>query len=78
MLNLLIYSIIPPEKIFYDENNDKGKVIEAYYKGITMEVLKRENSSTIARIISTNPKDYLNNNIQPGIEIKNNELSFKQ
>ncbi|WP_058485209.1 YlzJ-like family protein [Defluviitalea phaphyphila] len=63
----MIYSIIPNDVIFRDlkyEKNYEREEIE--YKGCILQVSSYDNGYKIQRIISTNPIDYLNKEIQPG------------
>lgn len=72
---MLIHSIVPTETIF---NSDKqyDKVSYARYNGILVEVIKGDTASRIVRIISSDPRHYLNSSIQPSLDVNNRELFF--
>ncbi|MGM9928803.1 MAG: YlzJ-like family protein [Bacillus sp. (in: firmicutes)] len=65
---MIIYTIMPHEYIYAQQNPDKDYLEESfYYKGI---LVTAERTSPyqyrIIKITSTNPDDYLINDIQPG------------
>ncbi|SDB98068.1 MULTISPECIES: YlzJ-like family protein [unclassified Candidatus Frackibacter] len=69
---MLYYSIIPGEVIFNEEDEEvvgtkETDLIEVEVNGITMLVKQTEvDAGEIVKVISSNPKDYLNLNYQPG------------
>ncbi len=72
---MLYYSIIPGEVIFNEEDDEEVEgawtkdtdLIEVEVNGITMLVKQTEvDAGEIVKVISSNPKDYLNLNYQPG------------
>lgn len=75
----VIYSIIPIEQIFNDETVSTGftsstglvnGIIEMNHIGSKVLAIRNDqNKLIIQRIISTNPRDYLNPKLQPGMEI---------
>lgn len=65
----MLYTIIPYEEVF-DEGDQILSSREISVGGIFMQVQPGDNNSgQIARIISTDPQDYLNPNYQPGTMI---------
>lgn len=64
----MIYSVIPPEQLYYEET--KQERIEVIINGERVILLKNDNNTyTIDRLISTNPKAYLNPDFMPGTVI---------
>lgn len=76
---MMLYSIIPLDIVF--GNTDGGgetKFLEAEYLGEKVLVSKLENNDyIIARLLSTNPKSYLNQKLEPGSVVKSSELMIK-
>lgn len=76
---MMLYSIVPLEIVF--GNSDGGsqvKYMEAEYLGEKVLVSKLENDDyMIARLLSTNPRSYLNQKLEPGSVVKNGELTLK-
>ncbi|MGE4282208.1 MAG: YlzJ-like family protein [Clostridia bacterium] len=73
---MLIYSIIPNEVIFSNQDDQYEKTQNITYKGQTLEVTQlAANQYRVNRIISTNIKAYLDPQLQPGTileyELKN-------
>jgi len=68
----MIYSVISQDIIFADSERDRNiQFEEIYYKGSLLQVYYNENKNyIIERILSTNPYDYLNDELQPGNIIK--------
>ena len=70
---MLLHTIIDPEVIWSqgakdEEYNNKCEVI---YDGISLEVIEVDQKTyTVNRILSSNLKDYLNPNLQPGSKIE--------
>ena len=68
---MIIYSIVPYDVIFSQEQENYEGRKYVNYKGELLEVSTAGgNSYKIDRIISTNPKAYLDIEIQPGTHIK--------
>jgi len=68
---MILYSIIPPEMVFrgysYEEYAEPEKLYEAYYNGERIIVAqKSDNSYEIRRLLSTNPRSFLNPAFMPG------------
>lgn len=51
----MIYSVIPTDIVFYDDSIQDDRYIKLY-NNLTLEM----RSGRVERVISTNPKDYLN------------------
>jgi|GEM_PF-399061 len=63
----MIYSIIPPDRLLYNPEDDKQVRMEVNINGEQVVLLKNDNNTyTIERLISTNPKAYLNPEFAPG------------
>jgi len=75
----LIYSIVPYEQIFYDARSEMS-FVEVTLHGERVVLLKnKDNTYTIDRLVSTNPKAYLNPELMPGtllmgVTIKNDNI----
>lgn len=69
------YSIVPWEDIFldYEKFEPQYKIIS---KGkLMVQVLAKENNKyELVRIFSSNPEDYLDPGLQPGLELKINDI----
>lgn len=68
---MIFYSIYDTSVVFgnqgYGDNSAKTSFAEMKVDGVTVQVSKSNNSELrIERILSTNPKDYLNPKLQPG------------
>ena len=76
---MILYSIIPLDIVFGNpDGSAEMKYLEAEYLGEKVLVSKLENNNfVIARLLSTNPKSYLNQKLEPGSVIKNGELTIK-
>lgn len=76
---MILYSIIPLEIVFGNTDGSSGiNYKEAEYLGEKVLVSKLENDDyMITRLLSTNPKSFLNQKLQPGIVVKNAELTIK-
>lgn len=65
----MFYSIVPYEQLF-PTNEDDFKYEEVTYEGNTIQVYRRDDKYIIKRVITTDPKIYLNNKLSPGNELK--------
>lgn len=65
----MFYSIVPYEQLF-PTNEDDFKYEEVTFEGNTIQVYKKDDKYIIKRIISTDPKVYLNKELSPGNELK--------
>ncbi|HHU78599.1 MAG: YlzJ-like family protein [Caldicoprobacterales bacterium] len=67
---MILHTIVNPEQV-WAEHSQAIEIQETEYKGVRLEVLKRdEETVVINRIISTDLHDYLNPNLQPGTIIE--------
>lgn len=67
---MIIHSIVNQETIF-GEADSSPNIVELEYKGSLVQALQLPNNQyKIERIISTYPKDYLSNELYPGLLIK--------
>lgn len=63
---MVIYSVSPPEWKIAGLNSPYRQFYEVI-DGIQVEVVPTgENTAQISRVISTNPRDFLNPKVQPG------------
>lgn len=66
----MIYSIVPFDPFQYYAENNKQERMEVNINGEKVVLLKNDNNTyTIERLISTNPKAYLNPEFMPGTMI---------
>ncbi|MDI9482660.1 MAG: YlzJ-like family protein [Bacillota bacterium] len=67
----MIYSIIPFEQIFYESRGEISHM-EIMLHGERVVLLKnKDNTYTIDKLISTNPKAYLRPELMPGTLLMN-------
>ena len=68
---MIIHSIVPIEVIFQNMPEElTRRPVTMQYMGEMVEVVPNGNMGyTIARVLSTSPKAYLNPELQPGKEI---------
>lgn len=73
---MILYSIVPAEVVFQGSlGKDEVKYFEAGYKGERVVVSQiTDQSCSISRLLSTNPRVYLNPEFQPGRPIDSNDL----
>jgi hypothetical protein len=72
----MLYTVIPLEEIYKDKNEDLDyQYEEVSLKNSTLELYPVDKGYKVKRIISTNPRDYLNNAIQPDTMITETQLS---
>jgi len=70
----MIYSIIPFEQIFYDSRSEMSYT-EVMLHGERVVLLKnKDNTYTIDKLVSTNPKAYLRPELMPGTLLMNIEV----
>jgi hypothetical protein len=63
----VIYSIVPFDQILFDQQGDTGTRMEVTLDGERVVLLQNENNTySIERLISTNPKAYLKPELAPG------------
>ncbi len=63
----MIYSIVPFDQILFDQQGDTGTRMEVTLDGERVVLLQNENNTySIERLISTNPKAYLKPELAPG------------
>lgn len=65
---MILYSIVPSELVFGGNNYWEGaKLCEAYYKGERIIVSHMsDNRYEVRKLLSTNPKSFLDPSFQPG------------
>ena len=69
---MLYYSIVPGEKIFTEEESElEFKEVEIAGTRLLLR-LTSEGKGKIARVISSNPQEYLDSPYQPGTEVELN------
>ncbi|MED0660395.1 YlzJ-like family protein [Bacillus smithii] len=63
---MILYTPIPKELIFPALQEEFQAVETITWQGIPLMVQKEEQQMRILRVLSTNPNDYLNQQIVPG------------
>ncbi|EHL79616.1 YlzJ-like family protein [Bacillus smithii] len=63
---MILYTPIPKELIFPALQEEFQAVETVTWQGIPLMVQKEEQQMRILRVLSTNPNDYLNQQIVPG------------
>lgn len=67
---MTIYSPIPVEVIFQNQDQCDYKIVNQVIDGVPVQIMVTGNGSArIERILSTDPQDYLKGTLQPGQEI---------
>ncbi|NLY17520.1 MAG: hypothetical protein GX045_00835 [Clostridiaceae bacterium] len=70
----MIYSVVPYEQIFYNSEDNAFMRMEVSLHGERVVLMKNhDNTYTIERLLSTNPKAYLRPELSPGTLIMNVE-----
>lgn len=63
----MIYSVIPFDQILFDQQGESGVRMEVTLDGERVVLLKNDNNTySIERLITTNPKAYLKPELTPG------------
>lgn len=63
----MIYSIVPFDQVLFDQQTSMGNRMEVTLNGERVVLLQNENNTySIERLISTNPKAYLKPELTPG------------
>jgi hypothetical protein len=62
----VIYTIYPPEIVLQSETEDKRRYFSVEHQGRTFVLELVDGQAQIVRLVSLNPKDYLNPSWQPG------------
>ncbi len=63
----MIYSIVPFDQILFDQQNSAGARMEVTLDGERVVLLQNENNTySIERLISTDPKAYMKPELAPG------------
>lgn len=68
---MLLYTIVPYEMIFKPEENPDMKTTAI--SGGYLELIKQNGAYYVSRVISTDPKVYLNPKYTPGTLYKNSD-----
>ncbi|MFC5463707.1 YlzJ-like family protein [Lederbergia graminis] len=70
---MIIHSIVPPELIFPNQEEQFSNQIPLVRNGVPMIVEQSGDMYKVVRIMSSNPCDYLRDDICPGAYISLNE-----
>ncbi|MFS0656267.1 YlzJ-like family protein [Bacillus sp. 179-C3.3 HS] len=68
---MILYTPMPYEAIYADTNDDR-KLKEIQIQGVPVMVEMKEDEAEIVQIMSTNPMDFLNQELAPGKRLKLN------
>lgn len=67
----MLFTVVPLEDVLDGMENDPVPTVEMSVGGVTMELELEENfQAKVVRVISTDPRDYLNSSFQPGSTIR--------
>lgn len=77
---MILYSIVPAEVVFgIGDATETAGYMEAEYMGEQVLVSRREDGDyVISRLLSTNPRSYLDQSFQPGSVVKADGLKIKK
>jgi hypothetical protein len=73
---MILYTIVDPNYVFgngmqSEEYKDLPRLIETCIDGVMVECQQLEKDTLrVERILSTNPKDFLKPNLQPGTNLR--------
>lgn len=66
----MLFTVVPLEDVLEGIEDDPVPTVEMAVGGVTMELeLEEDFQAKIVRVISTDPRDYLNPSFQPGSTI---------
>jgi hypothetical protein len=68
---MIMYTPVPPEVLWYEEEKDNYQISEGAVQGIPVSLKMYDGRTVVERILSTDPAHYLNQACQPGCEIQN-------
>jgi hypothetical protein len=68
---MIIYTPVPPEVLWYEEEREEIQIVEGIVQGIPvqMKVFEGKNVVVVERILSTDPAHFLHSSCQPGTKI---------
>ena len=77
---MILYSVVPLEFVFGSvDGTGEAPFIEGEYMGEQVLVSKQEGGGyAISRLLSTDPRSFLNPKLQPGSIVPANELKLKK
>lgn len=65
---MTIYTVVPEEQVFAEAPPSLSQVFEVQYQGVPLQVnYQGGRAFRVDRILSTDPADYLNQSVQPGV-----------
>lgn len=63
----MLYTPMPLEIVFQNLGQDDIKMVNQIKNGVPIQIMvSKDGTARIERILSTNPQDYLNAELQPG------------
>jgi hypothetical protein len=66
---MIIYTPVPPEVLWYEEERDKVQIMEGLVQGIPVQIKVVQGINVVERVLSTDPAHFLNSACQPGSKI---------
>jgi len=66
---MIIYTPVPPEVLWYEEERDKVQISEGLVQGIPVQMKVVQGMNVVERVLSTDPAHFLNSACQPGSKI---------
>ncbi|GIN83641.1 hypothetical protein J6TS2_00270 [Heyndrickxia sporothermodurans] len=63
---MILYTTVPQEMIFAEEDEQFLKYKSIIYKGVPVQVEQIESYYRIIRVLSSNPYDFMDSDLTPG------------
>ncbi|WP_353855702.1 YlzJ-like family protein [Bacillus sp. Bos-x628] len=69
---MILYTPMPYEMIYPQENEQQRRLKQIQIQGVPVMVEMKEDEAEIVQVLSTNPMDFLNQELAPGKRLKLN------
>lgn len=67
---MIIYTPVPPEVLWYEEEREEIELIEGLVQGIPVQLKVFQGKNVVVeRVLSTDPAHFLHSSCQPGSKI---------
>ncbi|MGE6631490.1 YlzJ-like family protein [Bacillus sp. NPDC077027] len=74
---MILYTPMPHEAIYPDQKETERSLKQVQIDGVPVMIEMKEDEAEIVQVLSTNPMDFLNQNLAPGQRVKL-QLSLNQ